>query len=165
MKPCLAVLLVLLASVVQADDKFRNALNSTVRITRSTQGGGWFPSGSGISGSGTMIGESDGKIVVLSNSHVVGPVGGTVIVEAFRDGERIGTYKAKVEKSVKVGWSDVGVVTFDKPKEKLAITPLAETNRIPKVGEEIVTVGCDGGRTPEPAPSPSWASYRHHIQR
>jgi hypothetical protein len=161
---------------ITIEDKFRDAINSTVRITmkrlvRRGRSGQQVLQATTI-GSGTIIGSENGQYVILTNNHVAGDVEDKAIldIEFFKDGLSRGIYRGicvqakTLDHSNKSGPLDIAIVHVPivLRNRGQTITPLA-TKAPASVGLRIFTCGCDGGKWPNAALGSIVESYRGYF--
>jgi thiol-disulfide isomerase/thioredoxin len=125
----------------------RQCVSASVRLRiEDSRGHSW--------GTGTIIDAREGKALVLTCGHIFRDSRGKgpIEVHLFGEGSMV---KVPGQCLHYDEVADLGLVIFTPPGEVASI-PVAPEGYRPKVGDEVLSVGCDGGATP--------TSRRHRIQ-
>ena len=122
-----------------------NALSSTVRISAQD------PSGSSV-GTGTIIGEKDGRAIVITAGHIFrdSKGQGVVNVDLFdANSNQVKTVQGQViDYQIDTGkGDDIAIVSIPKT-DGMSVTKVASNDYTPKVGDPVFNTGCAGGANP-----------------
>ena len=140
----LAIICLFLSLALPAKADIRDCINATVKVH--------CQSGQSLStGTGVVFGIENGKVFIITNSHVIADNPKNVSIIAYKWGHRSKEFKCTVVKNIKNSEVDVAILTIPqaefKGQEPKPI-PIAPYGTKLKVGDCLYSNGCAKGAEP-----------------